>query len=161
VFAILVWAAVTSALATALCVLGYLSVSGEFDAVIRAVRRIVGTVAATASRYSASSATVAISLKPPGDPEHLRRDWLVVVDAADTKVTPKSQVLTPSRVEPSQLTVTLDDPGPDAIDVAIAVYDKATLTPLAQFDTVVPAAPKPGLLRRLAAFLRRASRIWR
>jgi hypothetical protein len=142
-------------LAFGLAARGYLSIHGEFDAVLRAARRIVAVATAAGARFATSKATVTIVFQPPSKLERRADDWLVIVEAEGTDVIPKSQLVTPSQIEPTQLVVFLKDPGPDAIDVAVSVYDAATLSSLGRLDTVVPAARRPTILGRLRQLARK------
>jgi hypothetical protein len=150
-----VWALITITLSLALGFYGYKSLDGDFEAVLRAGARLVATAHAAAFRSSPSEAMVKVNVDLPTGRALPQGDWLVIADAGNIDVSPRSQVVTPSHASLSPITVEIKNPGRERVSVDMAIYDTLTLTSLANLTAHIPAVRRPPLISRLfTAFCR-------
>lgn len=138
---------------SALAIHGYRSVSGDFDALVRLVRHLAATASATGVRETSSRGEVTIVINPPRRAGGEQRACLVVLDAPDAEIEPKSQLVSPS-AKPTELQFSLVTSKPARTNVAISIYDVKTLTPIARLDAVVPPLHQ-GFRHRIASFVQR------
>jgi hypothetical protein len=131
----------------ALALYGYRSVAGDLDEVIRIVRGLVATASANVLRQTASRGEITVVFDPPRHDQSGKRTWLVVAEAPDAELEPKSQLIESSE-RPSEVHFSLRTSKAASTKVAVSIYEADTLTPVGRLDAFVPSANEPNLLMR-------------
>lgn len=130
---------------------GYRSVGGSLREAARTVARVVTTASTYAQRFQErrAKATIVIDLAPAQRKN--RVSWIVVAETAGAVVSEPLQLIRPSAPR-TEVVLPLEHVSPKKVQLKVAVYDSATLAPLAILTTVVPAVP---MFRRLLQIFRR------
>jgi len=141
-------AALVAAPSLLLALHGYRSVGGSLKEAARAVARVVTTASTYAQRLQErrARATIVIALAPAQSKNPV--SWLLVAETADAVVSQPLQLIHPS-APTTKVDFPLEHVSPKKVQLRVAVYDSATLAPLAILTTVVPAV---SIFRRLLKF---------
>lgn len=146
-------AVVLTLLAVAMAAIGYMSIDGQYDSLLRAARRVTGQADAGGQRNGPGHGQVRVVLTSPAVNGQEADSWLIVLDADDTDIYPKTMLVRATDY-PIECQFEVRAETAARINVGIAVFDVATLTPLAQLTATVPASAPDGLVARLLARVR-------
>ena len=147
--------------AIALALHGVLSISGDYDDVVRIAREIVGTLSTSTSRLDDNSSSLAVTMTPPLRSDDPADAWLLVVDSTSTDWLQLSQLVTRDQLESGAAAIHVDNSTSQPIEVSIGLFDLATLTPVAFRRSIIPPAaidaPPAGFLGRITGAFRSSS----
>jgi len=142
VVVMLVLSAIVVALSLALAFVGYRSVGGTFASAVAAVRRVVASASAAGRRVDAERAVATLDIRIPHISTYRGAQLLVVADAGDATVSPRTTLIPTQATgfRDASVTVKLVKPGDAKRNIDFSIYDADTLEPLAHVRTSIGAA---------------------
>lgn len=127
--------------------IGHRSVTGGIVDLRHLIRSILTQVSVQGSKTQ-GQATLTLKIDPSDSWTRPQNRWLVVVDAGDLEVNPRSQIVGVSNDAKLALDVHIDSLAREDVKARVGIYDASTLVPIATDDVLIRGVRAPTVFQR-------------